>query len=212
MRPLRVPRYGAGAVMYDLVSFEWPVYRVGRLRAIEQLRLAEGDVVLDIGCGTGLNFAPLRERIASSGHIVGVDASESMLAQARRKIGPAGGVTLVHADAGRLDELVADLTFDAVICTYALSIIPDWRAAWTAARAATRPGGRLAVVDLALPAGAGRLLEPAARLACFTGGVDRDRRPWTLVEDELEDVVTERHRSGHVVVSAGTNTATTAGP
>ncbi len=205
MRLPQVPRYTFGAALYDVLSFERPIYRGGRMQAIEQLQLGEGDVVLDVGCGTGLNFAPLLDRIGETGHVVGIDASEPMLAQARRKMESTDQVTLVHGDAAQLDELVDGRTFDAVLITYALSIVSNWRSAWTAARAVTRPGGRLAVVDLALPTGIGRLLEPAARLACFTGGVDLDRRPWTLVESQLDDVATTSCWSGHVVVAVGTN-------
>lgn len=205
MRIPAVPRYGAGAALYDVLSFEKPVYQVGRARAIDLLALQEGDRVLDIGCGTGLNFGHLRQRIGRTGHIVGVDASDAMLTQARRKVRPNDHIDLLHGDAGRLDDLVSEWTFDAVIATYALSIIPDWRSTWAGARRHTRPGGRLAVVDLALPKGLGRLLEPAARVACFTGGVNLGRRPWTLVEDDLEDVDVESRRWGHIVVAVGTN-------
>lgn len=200
-----IPRYGSGAALYDLISGERPVYRVGRVSAINLLNLQEGDRILDIGCGTGLNFPHLRERIGRSGHIVGVDASDSMLAQAQRKVHSGESVDLVHGDAGGLESLVSQWTFDAVIVTYALSIIPRWRSAWAGARACTRAGGRMAIVDLALPQGVGRLLEPAARFACFTGGVDLSRRPWTLAQDELEDVTVGSHRWGHVVLAVGTN-------
>lgn len=203
-----IPRYKTGAGLYDVLSGERPVYRVGRTRAIDQLALHAGDCVLDIGCGTGLNFGPLRQRIGPTGQIVGVDASDSMLTQARRKFQPWENVALLHGDAGQLDDLVAPWTFDAVIVTYALSIIPDWRSAWAGARRHTRVGGRIAVVDLDLPKGLGRLLEPAARFACLAGGVDLDRRPWMLVEDELEDVSVELHRWGHIVVAVGTNCST----
>lgn len=205
MRLPKISRYGSGAAFYDLLSGEKPVYRIGRVRAIDQLALHEGDCVLDIGCGTGLNFPHLRQRIGQSGHIVGVDASDSMLAQAQRKVQPGEHISLLNGDAGRLDDLISPWIFDAVIVTYALSIIPDWRSAWAGARRHTRPGGRIAVVDLALPKGLGRLLDPAARLACFTGGVELSRKPWTLAEDELEDVAVETYRWGHVVVAVGTN-------
>lgn len=199
-----LPRYGHGARFYDLLSGERPVYRAGRVRAIELLRLAPGDRVLDIGCGTGLNIPLLRDKVGPTGHITGIDASAAMLDVAARKTREWGNVTLHEGDAGRLATIVGPGEYDAMLVTYALSIIPDWRSTWAQAGDLLRPGGRIGVVDLALPTGLGRVFEPAARLACLTGGVELDRKPWTLVEDQLDDVTTERLRAGHVVVSVGT--------
>lgn len=198
-----VPRYRFGARVYDVVSLEPLVYRPARLRAIEQLGLRPGDRVLDIGCGTGLNHRPLSDRIGPTGRIVGVDASPAMLAQARRR-SVAAEVELVEADAGDLSTALGDRTFDAVISTYALSIIGSWTSAWDQAIAMLPAGARAAVVDSAMPTGAGRLLWPAARFACFTGGVNIDRRPWGLVTDQLADTVVETRRSGHTVLAVGT--------
>jgi 2-polyprenyl-3-methyl-5-hydroxy-6-metoxy-1,4-benzoquinol methylase len=51
--------HAIGACGYDVLSLEWPIYRAGRRSGIGMLRLQSGDRVLDIGCGTGLNFAML---------------------------------------------------------------------------------------------------------------------------------------------------------
>lgn len=201
---MKLGRYGAGARFYDVLSLERPVYRIGRSRAIDLLHLQPGDQVLDIGCGTGLNLPLLRERVGTGGTVVGVDASAAMLDQAKKRCRTWENVTLLEADAGQLDRLLERSSFDAVIVTYALSIITDWQDAWAHALALTKPGARVAVVDLALPTGLGRVAAPAARFACFTGGVDLRRKPWTLVEDQLTDVTVERHRQGHIVVAAGT--------
>ena len=50
---------------------------------------------------------------------------------------------------------------------------PGWEQAWAGALAAVRPGGRAAVVDLAVPTGPVRVLAPLARVACALGGSDR---------------------------------------
>ncbi len=200
-----LPRYRFGAWAYDVVSMEWLVYRPGRCAAIAALKLAPGARVLDVGCGTGLNFSLLNAAIGPAGEVVGVDASGAMLRQARRRVGRRGwaNVTLVQGDAALLDTLVAG-EFDAVAFTYSLSVIRDWQSTWDQAWALLRPGGRVAVVDTAVPVGRWRLLSPLARLALLSGGVDASRQVWRLV---LADVEQARHHvmtGGHVHVAAGT--------
>lgn len=82
MKCPRPARYTGGARLYDILSGERPVYRAGRVRGITALHLRPGQQVLDVGCGTGLNFPLLLDGIGSRGAVVGVDASGSMLARA----------------------------------------------------------------------------------------------------------------------------------
>jgi hypothetical protein len=91
-----------------------------------------------------------------------------------------------------------------VLFTYSLSVIGEWRTAWTQALGVLRPGGRVAVVDSALPTGRWRLLSPLARLALLAGGVDPHRNPWQLVLTATTDTFHEVLRGGHVHVAVGT--------
>lgn len=207
---LRPQRYGPGARFYDVLSFERPVYRAGRVRGIELLDLKLGDRVLDVGCGTGLNFPLLRDLVGPGGEVVGVDASAAMLARAQRRVSVHGwsNVDLYHGDAAEmaLPRDTRAALFDAVLFTYSLSIIGSWRQAYSRAVECLQPGGRVAVVDLSLPVGRWRVLSPLARLACFTGGVDTGRAPWQAVLDSTTDLTHEVLRGGHIHVAAGTRT------
>ncbi|MGA8211536.1 MAG: methyltransferase domain-containing protein [Nocardioidaceae bacterium] len=213
---VRHDRYTWAARWYDALAFERPVYRAGRLAGVAATRLAVGDRVLDLGCGTGLNLPLLQAATGPTGSVVGLDRSEQMLALADRRAQQEGWSTvhLVRADATTVTpaELLGTGSgpgpardggpFDAVLCTYSLSLMPDWRTAWRTALAVTRPGGRLVVVDMARPTGAARLLTPLALLACRAGGADIDAHPWTAVAD-LDDVRSERLRGGHIEVWSG---------
>jgi S-adenosylmethionine-diacylgycerolhomoserine-N-methlytransferase len=202
-------RYGRlTARWYDLLSGE-PVYGVGRRLAVAALDLRPGHRVLDLGCGTGLNLPALVEAVGPAGSVVGLDRSAAMLARARRRPAARGRtrVRLVEGDATRAAAVAAtarDGLFDAVISTYALSLMPDVDAVWAGVRPVLRPGAGVAVVDMALPTGPWAWTTPAAVLACRLGGADVDAHPWEVLERDLSDVRRWSRRGGHVQVRVGT--------
>ena len=204
-------RYTHSAPWYDALSAE-PIYGVGRKHAIPAMHLQEGSRVLDVGCGTGLNFPLLLEAVGESGQIVGVDRSPEMLAVALRKTvrRPPDNIVLVEADAEQLSRLAVSrsdgsaLLFDAVLFTYSLSLMGDWEGAWHRASSLARPGGRAAIVDMEPPHGWARFLTPVARLACRVGGADINARPWTVLDTTATKVQSWSLRGGHVQVRVGT--------
>ncbi|WP_309484141.1 class I SAM-dependent methyltransferase [Pseudarthrobacter sp. NS4] len=207
-------KYTTFAPFYDALSGEYPVYRAGRILGIEALGPQPGQQVLDLGCGTGLNFPLLQECVGPAGTIIGIDRSAQMLEQARRRVEAAGwrNVILVRADAVLMDPAAvrADIAqqggapaSDAALATYALSLMPEWRKAWANIAALLRGQGRAAVVDMQEPEGWGRVFTPLARAACALGGADIQAHPWRAVEEDCTDVVRSSARSGHVQVRAG---------
>ncbi|MCY7324807.1 MAG: methyltransferase domain-containing protein [Microbacteriaceae bacterium] len=210
-----VKRYTAGARLYDVLSGEHLVYRAGRVAGIDALRLQRGDIVLDLGCGTGLNLPLLLERVGTEGHVIGLDRSSSMLAVASDRVRSHGwsNVSLLEADALLLNP--AQITsialreggrsrFDAAFSSYAMSVFDDWMPAWALIRAVVRPGGRAGIVDMALPTGAAAVFAPLARLACAAGGADITARPWQALEREAADAEHTVLRGGHIHAVTGT--------
>ena len=201
-------RYRLAARSYDLLSGE-PVYRAGRRLGIAALGLRPGDLVLDLGCGTGLNFAGLRAAVGPSGRVVGLDASTAMLRRAAARTVRAGwlDVELVQADATTTSPEVLlerlGRPCDAVLATYTLSLMQPWRAAWLTALAVTAPTGRLAVVDLQRPVGVPRAAVRLAELACRLGGADVEAHPWTAVEQDCTAVRSAQAWAGHLQVRSG---------
>src|SRR6195256_2083969 len=104
-----IETYRKKAKHYDITSRLYPVpgypQRAQRLRAVQALGLRTGDSVIDIACGTGLNFPLIEEVIGPDGRIVGVDLTDAMLAQAHDRIETDGwgNASLVEAAAAALD-------------------------------------------------------------------------------------------------------------
>lgn len=204
-----IARYHRLAAHYDRWSGE-PIYRAGRELAFAALGLRPGDTVVDVGCGTGLNFAGLQRLIGPTGSIIGVDASAAMLDRARHRVEGQqwSNVELIEADVSDVDadEVLTDgkPPVNAAITSYALSLMPNWPQAWALMLGLVRPGGRLAVIDMARPTGAARVFAPLARAACALGGADIDAHPWTALEGDCDDAVRRRAWGGHIQVAVGT--------
>ncbi|WP_260923047.1 class I SAM-dependent methyltransferase [Novosphingobium sp. 9] len=118
----------------------------GRDRLIGEIDAAPGSTALELGCGTGRNLELIGRRWPGV-TLYGLDISEEMLRNARKRLSAAS--RLVQGDATRFDPqaLFGVTGFDRVAISYALSMIPDWHAALAAGADALAPGGRLDVVD-----------------------------------------------------------------
>ncbi|QWF79943.1 ATP-grasp peptide maturase system methyltransferase [Amycolatopsis sp. CA-230715] len=113
---------------------------------LEELRVREGDRVLEIGTGTGYNAALLCARLGDA-NVSTVDIDPALVSSARAALRAVGYAPACQASDGALG-LPAEAPFDRVLCTCAVSPIPP---AWLAQ---TRPGG-LVVTTLHRPIGAG---------------------------------------------------------
>ncbi len=129
-------------------------YLLGRDHLIEDLQLADGDAVLEVGCGTGRNLVAVGARYAQA-KLYGFDISDEMLKSATASVSRAGmehRSTFTQGDATSFPGRAAfgetgEAGFERVFISYSLSMIPDWQAALRQGLALTKPGGRFAVVD-----------------------------------------------------------------
>ena len=133
-----------------------------RRRAVDALRLEKGDRVVEIGCGTGRNFALLERAVGPGGAVIAVDLSEAMLARARKRAARHGwsNIELVQSDAASY-EFPAPV--DGVLSTYTLVVLPEYDRVIERACRALKEGKRCAVLDQKLPSG------PASRLVPLSG-------------------------------------------
>ena len=188
-----IETYRKKAKHYDVTSRLYPVpgypQRGQRLRAVQALGLRPGDSVVDIACGTGLNFALIEQLIGPEGRIVGVDLTDAMLAQARHRIEANGwsNISLVQADAAEFDF---PTEVDAILSTYALTQVPECGAVIAHGAAALSRGGRWVVLDLKAPDNApGWLAQLGIALVRPFGSIDEwiARRPWQAIRAAMQD-------------------------
>jgi S-adenosylmethionine-diacylgycerolhomoserine-N-methlytransferase len=134
--------------IYDLSR---KFYLLGRDEAIARLRPAPGDKVLEIGCGTGRNLVKLAHAYPDA-RLFGLDVSREMLATAaasKARAGFASRIALAQGDAAAFDPqaLFGCASFERILISYALSMIPPWREALAQALDVVAPGGSLHVLD-----------------------------------------------------------------
>jgi trans-aconitate methyltransferase len=181
----RRPGYAAHARSYNDDTAAFQRYRRA---VVEALPLRRGQVVLDVGCGTGLCCGLLREKVGPRGCVVGIESSPEMAAAAREHIAGQGwrNVTVVGSAA---EDAEIGLTADAALFCAVHDILQS-RGALRNVTATLRPGAWVA-------AGGGKWAAPAmvsvnwlvgmlhAPYVQSFSGFDR---PWRHLEQLLEDV------------------------
>jgi ubiquinone/menaquinone biosynthesis C-methylase UbiE len=208
-----IETYRKKAKHYDITSRLYPApgypQRAQRLRAVQALGLRAGDSVIDIACGTGLNFPLIEEMIGPGGSIVGVDLTDAMLAQAQDRIATNGwrNISLVQADAVDFDF---PAQVDAILSTYALSQVPECAQVIGHGAAALSGGGHWVVLDLKVPASTPRwLAQLGTAVVRPFASIDEwiMRRPWeeirAAMQQELADLSWSELFFGTAFLAAG---------
>jgi ubiquinone/menaquinone biosynthesis C-methylase UbiE len=167
--------------------FGW-LYTRPQRRAVALLDAQSGERVFVPGVGTGMGLAEL----PMDTHITAIDLSPAMLAEAQRKL--AGRVIdfeVMDAQHVRFP----DASFDAVLLSLILSVVPDGAAAFREAWRVLRPGGRAVIFDKFLPeTGRLSLLRRAIGAAMRAIGTDPNRRLSQLIAS-APGLVVERNES-----------------
>lgn len=197
--------YDKLSVIYDYIS-NW-YYKKARDYAIEELELKNGQTVLNLPCGTGVNFKYFNEYLNNSGLIIGIDLSSGMLDKARQKIEKSGWTNIDTElnNATKIDQEWLDgysngqITIDAVFCDLGLSGLPEWQNIIDNMISILKPNGRIVILDWYLE-------KPSLRgdFVKWIGKGEVNRPIWQYLQAKVSDFkVDDSFNYGGVFVASG---------
>ncbi|MAR89835.1 MAG: hypothetical protein CML06_02990 [Pseudomonadales bacterium] len=179
--------YDKFAPLYNVGTFGDLFYRRARQKAIDELDLSPGSTVLDIFCGTGVDFARLHQEIGIQGCILAVDGSEGMLKEAKARSGKLeiddNCIVFLEADLSRnsgIEKIVSQIHEKQphqVLFSLGLTCLENWQDFTSEIISAVQPGTRLAIMDVY-----SKRLTLGARFINWIGAADCPRTVWSALE------------------------------
>lgn len=135
--------------------------------------LKEGEVVVDLGCGGGMDVFLAARKVGPAGKAIGIDMTPRMIDLARRNAANTG-VDNVEFHLATIDKLpVADGSVDCIISNCVINLAPDKPAVFREIARVLKPGGRMAISDIALkkPLPAELAGDLHAYVGCIAGAI-----------------------------------------
>jgi demethylmenaquinone methyltransferase/2-methoxy-6-polyprenyl-1,4-benzoquinol methylase len=196
--------YDFTTILFRLIGLRMKAYR---LLAIKKLSLQRGNCVIELGCGTGLNFPFLMEQIGPEGRLIGVDLTPGMLDIARVRVERSGwkNVELVQSDVASYDFPDG---VNGVLATGLFGYIPEYDRVIKAASQALVPGGHLAILDGKQPENLPSwLFKIVLKLGGPFGYTPEyfNVRPWESVERYFKATSLEKKYGGMIYILSGTS-------
>jgi len=195
----RAKYYDLSANLYYLTGFRENAYRK---KAVALLNLQPGDTVIEIGCGTGLNFQHIQQYIGPTGRLIGVDLTADMLSVARNRCKKNNwkNVELIEQDAALFQ--FPD-SIDGVISTFALTLMPEYKQIIEHASVALSVRKKMVLLDLKIPDWPKPLISLAVALTA-PFGVSLEvgqRHPWEDMQQVFGNMQIEEIYLGGVYLA-----------
>jgi demethylmenaquinone methyltransferase/2-methoxy-6-polyprenyl-1,4-benzoquinol methylase len=156
--------------------------------------------VLDIACGTGLNFPYLFQAVGPEGRIIAVDLSPNMLQKAKERAQKNGwnNFEFIQGDVSRIELPDAD----AATAFWCMISIPEYKMALENIISSLESGGRLSVLDFKrINDFSGAVLNPVFNQICRFTHQDVNREPWLHMEQLINNVQIREWKLGGLLLS-----------
>jgi SAM-dependent methyltransferase len=149
----------------------------------------EGDVVLDLGSGAGIDALLASRKVGPSGHVIGLDMTSEMIEKAEENARRAGA-TNVEFRLGEMEKMpVDDSSVDWVISNCVINLSPDKAAVFRETFRVLKPGGQVLVSDICIGDIDGRVRDELFTWAdCIGGAVDEETYVDIITRAGLDDV------------------------
>jgi SAM-dependent methyltransferase len=181
--------------------------------------ITEGQVVLDLGSGAGIDLLLAAKKVGPTGRVIGIDMTDEMIARARENVA-AAGVDNVEIRKGIIEEMpVEDASVDWVISNCVINLSPEKDRVFAEIARVLKPGGRMSVSDIVaeeLPEWVqadevlyNSCIGGAISEAAYTEGLSRAGLEDVAVEERLpyDSVQMEELLVSDVVEASGTDRA-----
>ena len=174
----------------DLKSVSKGAFSLGCGNPVALASLKDGETVLDLGSGTGLDCFLAEKKVGQNGKVIGVDMTPEMVDKARENA-KEGNYRNVEFRLGEIENLpVADNTVDVIISNCVINLSPNKKRVFQEAFRVLKPGGRLMISDIVLlkelPEAVGN--SETAYIGCVSGAAMRDRYIELIEEAGFQEV------------------------
>lgn len=195
--------YDLAVKLYGLLGLKIGTYRK---LTVNSLKLSKRDFVVELGCGTGLNFPLVLDVIGPEGKLIGVDITDKMLDQARLRVEENGwkNVELVQSDFAKYEF---PNKLDGIFTTGALQYSPQFDEIIKKGHGVLKHGKKFVVFDFKKPKGLSRIF--TSILIFFTKAFEANeeylkRHAWESIEKYFEKTTFQEGWGGFVYLSVGT--------
>jgi len=166
-------------------------------------KVEEGQVVLDLGSGGGIDVFQASKLVGQTGRVIGLDATPEMIFRAR-ETAKNHGYRNVEFRLGEIEHMpIESDSIDLVISNCVLCLVPDKRAGFREIYRVLKPGGKISISDMVATQEAKKIINPEEWAACVAGAVTFNEYKGMLEETGFKEIKALDEPADEEMISKG---------